>query len=202
MKTWMTGLCLAVALGSAREAAADAVTDAGVVSGVREGGLTVYKGVPFAAPPLGELRWREPAPVAPWRGVRAAGDFAPACMQAGVSMPGETPPKVSEDCLYLNVWTPARRPAERLPVLVWIYGGGFTNGSGAMPLYWGDQLARRGVVVVTFNYRVGALGFMAHPELTRNCRITRRGTTACRTRSRRCSGSGGTSRRSAAIRGA
>jgi para-nitrobenzyl esterase len=87
-------------------------------------------------------------------------------MQAGVSMPGELPPKVSEDCLYLNVWTPAREPAEWLPVLVWIYGGGFTNGSGAMPLYWGDQLARRGVVVVTFNYRVGALGFMAHPELT------------------------------------
>jgi para-nitrobenzyl esterase len=166
MKTRVTGLCLAVALGLARGAAADAVTDAGVVSGVREGGLTVYKGVPFAAPPLGELRWREPGPVAPWRGVRPARDFAPACMQAGVSMPGEIPPKVSEDCLYLNVWTPARGPAERLPVLVWIYGGGFTNGSGAMPLYWGDQLARRGVVVVTFNYRVGALGFLAHPELT------------------------------------
>jgi para-nitrobenzyl esterase len=166
MKTWMTGLCLAVALGSATGAAADAVTEAGVVSGAREGGLSVYKGIPFAAPPLGELRWREPQPVAPWRGVRAARDFAPACMQAGVSMPGEIPPKVSEDCLYLNLWTPARRPTERLPVLVWIYGGGFTNGSGAMPLYWGDQLARRGVVVVTFNYRVGALGFMAHPELT------------------------------------
>lgn len=144
MKTWMSGLCLAVALGLATAAAADAVTDAGVVRGVREGGLIVYKGVPFAAAPLGELRWREPAPVAPWRGVRAARDFAPACMQAGVSMPGEIPPKTSEDCLYLNVWAPARGRAERLPVLVWIYRGGFTNGSGSMPLYWGDQLARRG----------------------------------------------------------
>jgi para-nitrobenzyl esterase len=140
-------------------------TDAGAVEGVREDGLEVFKGVPFAAPPVGPLRWREPQPVAPWAGVRRADRFAPACMQTGVSMPGETPPAVSEDCLYLNVWAPPHRPNERLPVLVWIYGGGFSNGSASMPLYWGDRLARKGVIVVTIAYRVGPLGWLALPEL-------------------------------------
>ncbi|MGH7023140.1 MAG: carboxylesterase/lipase family protein [Caulobacteraceae bacterium] len=147
------------AIGAAR-------TEAGLVQGVRADGLTVYKGVPFAAPPVGALRWREPSPVAPWRGVRKADAFAPACMQTGVSMPGETPPKVSEDCLYLNIWTPARGAHEHLPVLMWIYGGGFANGSASMPLYWGDRLARRGLVVVTVAYRVGPFGYLALPELT------------------------------------
>jgi para-nitrobenzyl esterase len=144
-------------------------TDSGVVSGVREGGLSVYKGIPFAAPPVGDLRWRAPAPVAPWTGTRKADAFAPACMQTGVSMPGETPPAVSEDCLYLNIWTPAKSDSahERLPVIVWIYGGGYINGSAAMPLYWGDRLAHKGVLVVTIAYRLGPLGFLAHPELTR-----------------------------------
>lgn len=87
-------------------------------------------------------------------------------MQTGVSMPGETPPATSEDCLHLNIWTPTEAPS-RAPVLVWIYGGGFANGSASMPLYWGDRLAKRGIVVVTVAYRVGALGFLAHPELTR-----------------------------------
>ncbi len=82
-------------------------------------------------------------------------------------MPGETPPAVSEDCLYLNIWTPAKKADASLPVMVWIYGGGFSNGSAAMPLYWGDRLARKGVIVVTFGYRVGPFGFLAHPELTR-----------------------------------
>ena len=82
-------------------------------------------------------------------------------------MPGEMPPKVSEDCLYLNIWAPAKRAAERLPVIVWIYGGGYRNGSASMPLYWGDRLARRGVIVVTVAYRLGPLGFLALPELTR-----------------------------------
>ena len=85
-------------------------------------------------------------------------------MQTGVSMPGETPPKTSEDCLYLNIWAPAA--AKNLPVIVWIYGGGFFNGSASMPLYWGDKLATRGAIVVTFGYRVGPFGFLAHPELT------------------------------------
>ena len=142
-------------------------TDAGLVQGVRMDGFTVYKGIPFAAPPVGQFRWREPQPVKPWSGVQMADKFAPACMQSGVSMPGETPPKVSEDCLYLNVWTPSKHAGERLPVMVWIYGGGFTSGSASMPLYWGDRLSRKGVIVVTFGYRVGPFGFLTHPELTR-----------------------------------
>jgi para-nitrobenzyl esterase len=158
---------IALALLVATSAAARAAdVDGGRLEGVRERGLRVYKGVPFAAPPLGDLRWRPPQPVKPWPGVRPAKTFAPACMQAGVSMPGETPPATSEDCLYLNVWTPATAGA-RLPVLVWIYGGGFANGSASMPLYWGDRLAKRGIVVVTVAYRVGPFGFLAHPELTR-----------------------------------
>ena len=142
-------------------------TEAGAISGVQEGGLSVYKGVPFAAPPVGDLRWRAPAPLTHWTGTRRADAFAPACMQDGVSMPGETPPVVSEDCLYLNLWTPVKSAKERLPVIVWIYGGGWINGSSSMPLYWGDRLAQKGVVVVTIAYRLGPLGFLAHPELTR-----------------------------------
>jgi para-nitrobenzyl esterase len=88
-------------------------------------------------------------------------------MQEGVSMPGETPPVVSEDCLYLNIWTPAKNGQEHLPVIVWIYGGGYIRGSSSMPLYWGDQLAHKGVIVVTIAYRLGPIGFLAHPELTR-----------------------------------
>jgi len=140
--------------------------DSGLVQGIQVGGLSVYKGIPFAAPPIGLLRWREPQPVKPWSGILAADKFAPACMQTGVSMPGETPPRVSEDCLYLNLWTPAKHASEHLPVMVWIYGGGFTTGSAAMPLYWGDRLATKGVIVVNFGYRVGPFGFLVHPELT------------------------------------
>ena len=160
-----------IVLGAAVLAATGAMgavrTDSGLTQGVSKSGLTVYKGLPFAAPPVGALRWREPQPAARWSGVRLADTFAPACMQSGVSMPGEAPPSVSEDCLYLNVWTPPRRRAAApLPVLVWIYGGGFSNGSASMPLYWGDRLARKGIVVVTIAYRLGPFGFLAHPELT------------------------------------
>lgn len=140
--------------------------DGGEVRGVHVNGLTIYKGIPFAAPPLGDLRWRPPQPVKPWAGSRDADSFAPACMQTGVSMPGEAAPTVSEDCLYLNVWTPAKSVRAGLPVMVFIYGGGFVNGNAAMPLYWGDRLARRGVIVVSFGYRLGALGFLASSELT------------------------------------
>jgi para-nitrobenzyl esterase len=140
--------------------------ESGAIEGVAQGGLSTYLGVPFAAPPLQALRWREPQPVAPWQGTRKASSFAPACSQKGVSMPGEEPPATSEDCLYLNIWTPAKSTAERLPVMVWIHGGGYTNGSASMPLYWGDKLAQRGIVVVTVAYRLGPLGFLAHPELT------------------------------------
>src|SRR5271156_1452699 len=143
------------------------LTESGPISGVHEGGLSVYKGVPFAAPPLADLRWRAPTPVTSWTHTRKADAFAPACMQTGVSMPGETPPAVSEDCLYLNIWTPAKSAQEHLPVIVWIYGGGYINGSASMPPYWGDRLAHKGAIVVTISYRLGPLGFLAHPELTR-----------------------------------
>jgi para-nitrobenzyl esterase len=147
--------------------AQQALTESGTISGIRANGLSVYKGVPFAAPPVGDLRWRPPVPAASWTGTRKADAFAPACMQVGVSMPGETPPAVSEDCLYLNIWTPATTAHEQLPVIVWIYGGGYINGSASMPLYWGDRLAHKGVIVVTIAYRLGPLGFLALPELTR-----------------------------------
>jgi len=140
--------------------------NSGLVQGLAAHGLMVYRGVPFAAPPTGALRWREPAPVVPWRGVRQADRFAPACAQTGVSMPGEAPPQVSEDCLYLNIWTPTHHAMARLPVIVWIYGGGLANGSASMPLYWGDELARKGAVVVTIAYRLGPFGFLALPALT------------------------------------
>jgi para-nitrobenzyl esterase len=162
----ITKLIAVAMLLAAAGAAHAAGTESGRVEGTRENGLAIYKAIPFAAPPTGDLRWKPPQPVKPWAGTRAAKTFAPACMQTGVSMPGETPPPISEDCLYLNIWTPAEAPS-RAPVLVWVYGGGFDNGSAAMPLYWGDRLAKRGIVVVTVAYRVGPLGFLAHPELTR-----------------------------------
>jgi para-nitrobenzyl esterase len=161
-------ILVALAVGSWLPAAAAVVpTESGLIEGTREHGVEVYKGVPYAAPPTGALRWRDPQPIKAWKGVRKAAAFAPACMQTGVSMPGEAPPKTSEDCLYLNIWTPAHSNGKKFPVIVWIHGGGFSNGSAAMPLYWGDQLARKGAVVVTFGYRLGPFGFLALPELTK-----------------------------------
>lgn len=167
LNKWRIAVLAAGLLMASLPAAASIVsTETGLVQGTTANDIAVYKGIPFAAPPTGDLRWREPQPAKPWQGVRAADAFAPACMQTGVSMPGETPPTVSEDCLFLNIWAPAHRADAHLPVMVWIYGGGFFNGSASMPLYWGDQLARKGVIVVTFGYRVGPLGFLAHPALT------------------------------------
>lgn len=167
MRVQAVGVAVALLFVTASPAAAQVVrTMEGRVEGARADGVSSFLGLPYAAPPVGDLRWRAPATARSWRGVREAAAFAPACMQAGVSMPGEAAPQVSEDCLYLNVWTPELRRRARLPVMVWIYGGGYTNGSAAMPLYWGDRLAQRGVVVVTFGYRLGPLGFLAHPELT------------------------------------
>lgn len=140
--------------------------DAGRIAGSSAGDVEAFLGIPYAAAPVGDLRWRAPQPVARWARVRAAAAFAPACMQSGVSMPGETPPSVSEDCLYLNIWRPFRRAPKPAPVMVWIHGGGYTNGATSMPLYWGDRLARRGVVFVSLAYRLGPLGYLAHPELT------------------------------------
>src|SRR6201998_3495813 len=161
-KVWEPIALLTLVLGPGAAFAAAVHVESGALQGVDANGLSIYKGVPYAAAPLGELRWREPRSVKSWKGVRRATAFAPACMQTGVSMPGETPPAVSEDCLFLNIWAPARRTNEHLPVMVWIPGGGFTNGSASMPLYWGDRLARRGVVFVTVAYRLGPLGFLAH----------------------------------------
>ncbi len=136
------------------------VTEYGTVRGAAEKDLTVYRGIPFAAPPIGDLRWRPPQPAANWEGVREATTFAPDPYQ------GDGKGNVSEDCLYLNVWTPAKSADAALPVLVWIYGGGFSFGSTSTPTHNGEHLARKGVVLVSINYRVGPLGFLAHPELS------------------------------------
>jgi para-nitrobenzyl esterase len=140
--------------------------DAGRIAGSSTGDVEAFLGIPYAAAPVGDLRWRAPQPVVRWAGVHSATAFAPACMQSGVSMPGEAPPSISEDCLHLNVWKPRRRAPQPAPVMVWIHGGGYTNGATSMPLYWGDRLARRGVVFVSLAYRLGPLGYLAHPELT------------------------------------
>ncbi|NMB51092.1 MAG: carboxylesterase family protein [Bacteroidales bacterium] len=136
--------------------------DGGLVKGTIENGLTVFKGIPFAAPPVGDLRWRAPQPVEKWEGVLEANEFAPGPIQGGNPPSGK-----SEDCLYLNVWTPAKSKKDRIPVFVWIYGGGFGAGSTSEPNYNGENLARKGVVLVSIAYRVGQLGFFAHPELSR-----------------------------------
>jgi para-nitrobenzyl esterase len=132
----------------------------GQIAGVDEQDVHKWLGVPFAAPPVGDLRWRSPQPVVPWQGVRAADTFSPACAQTATWLPN---PK-SEDCLYLNIWAP--RNAHNLPVMVWIHGGGYYGGSAAQPSYDGRNLARHGAVIVTLNYRLGVLGFFAHPELS------------------------------------
>jgi len=140
--------------------------EGGKVEGVTENNITVFKGIPFAQPPVGDLRWKAPQPVKKWEGVLKADKFAPACPQMKLNYPGFVPPPTSEDCLYLNVWTPAKSSGEKLPVMVWIYGGGFAMGATSSPTYSGEQLANHGVIVVSIAYRVGPLGFMAHPELT------------------------------------
>jgi para-nitrobenzyl esterase len=150
-------------------------TEAGFVQGQHDPatGITAFKGIPFAAPPVGDLRWRAPQPAAAWEGVKECTRFAASAMQntpRPFSMwtqefiaPAEP---LSEDCLYLNVWTGAASAAEKRPVIVYIYGGGFSSGSGAVPIYDGEELAKKGVVFLTVNYRVGVFGFLAHPELT------------------------------------
>lgn len=131
-------------------------------------GVRSFKGIPFAAPPVGELRWKPPQPVKNWPGVRKAEQFGPRCMQRPIF--GDMNFRsngMSEDCLYLNVWTPARSSREKLPVLVYFYGGGFVAGDGSEPRYDGASMARKGIVAVTVNYRLGVFGFFAHPELTK-----------------------------------
>ncbi|HRH47540.1 MAG TPA: carboxylesterase family protein [Panacibacter sp.] len=140
----------------------------GILEGTSESGLNVFRGVPFAQPPVGDLRWREPQPVKNWTGVRKADKFGPRAMQLPIF--GDMSFRsdgVSEDCLYLNVWSPSKTNNEKLPVLVYFYGGGFLAGDGSEPRYDGASMARKGIVSVTVNYRLGVLGFLSHPELTK-----------------------------------
>lgn len=131
----------------------------GIVQGSLEDGLRVFKGIPFAAPPVGDLRWKAPQPAESWEGVKETTKYAPSPMQAG-----ELPTGKSEDCLYLNIWTPAKTADEKLPVLVWIYGGGFSMGSTSFND--GANLAKKGVILASIAYRVNQFGFLAHPELS------------------------------------
>lgn len=179
--SWATGhvLCVLAALVSAAgigpavraQAPAAVRVDGGDVQGVVADGVESFKGIPYAAPPVGELRWRPPQPAAPWTGVRQASEFGADCMQGRFGpppAPGAPPTRVpSEDCLFLNVWRPAGPTTTRLPVMVWIYGGAFVGGSGASPFTSGAQFARQGVVLVSLNYRVGRFGFFAFPALSR-----------------------------------
>jgi para-nitrobenzyl esterase len=132
--------------------------------------VRVYRGIPYAAPPTGDLRWKAPQPPASWQGVRQATEPPNACWQtpypAAAAIYQSIFPGLSEDCLYLNIWTPAKSPKDKLPVMVWIHGGGFTRGYGASEAYNGERLARKGAVIVTINYRLGIFGFFAHPALT------------------------------------
>src|SRR6266487_5060201 len=140
----------------------------GVLEGVDESGIKTFRGIPFAAPPVGNLRWREPQPLQNWSGMRKADKFGPRAMQLPIF--GDMNFRsdgMSEDCLYLNVWTPAKTGNEKLPVLVYFYGGGFMAGDGSEPRYDGESMARKGIVAVTVNYRLGVFGFFAHPELTK-----------------------------------
>lgn len=140
------------------------MTTSGPVQGTesRSPSVEVFKGIPYAAPPTGDLRWRPPAPAASWTEVRRCDQFGPRSLQKSDRGGGQQ----SEDCLYLNIWKPRERVEAKQPVMVWIHGGGFTQGSGDQPSYDGTQLASRGVVLVSINYRLGALGFMAHPALS------------------------------------
>jgi para-nitrobenzyl esterase len=157
----------AMGAGAAQQAAPVVRVDSGQLQGMVDDGVVSYKGIPFAAAPVGELRWRPPQRVAPWTGVRQAAEFGSDCMQGRFGPPSaQSGP--SEDCLFLNVWRPASAAAEaRLPVMVWIYGGGFTGGSSSSPNTSGAQFAKQGVVLVAANYRVGRFGFFAFPALSR-----------------------------------
>jgi para-nitrobenzyl esterase len=171
IRVWFPALLLCGALVSPA-AAADRVK---IANGTIEStaapteGVRSFKGIPFAQPPVGNLRWREPQPVQKWTGVRNADKFGPACVQrmspfADYWFRGDG---MSEDCLYLNVWTPAKSGREKLPVLVYIFGGGYQNGDGSEPRYDGERMARQGIVTISLNYRTNIFGFFSHPELTK-----------------------------------
>ena len=172
---WAYFLVVAVAFSSAARASSTQGSSpvieigSGRIRGVARGGLMIFKGIPYAQPPVGALRWHPPQPVQSWKGIRPARHFGPDCMQ--LPDPKDTAPlrtTSSEDCLYLNVWAPLQPAPKPRPVMVWIYGGGFVNGGSSPAVYSGAAFARRGVVFVSFNYRLGRFGFSAFPALTRN----------------------------------
>jgi para-nitrobenzyl esterase len=159
---------LTLAAGAAFAASEVVRIDTGKLKGVTADGVVSFKGVPFAAPPVGNLRWRPPQSAASWTGIREASAYGPDCMQ--LPFPGDAAPlgvKPAEDCLYVNVWVSAQKPAKKLPVMVWIYGGGFVNGGSSPSVYDGSHFASKGVVFVSFNYRVGRFGFFAFPALSK-----------------------------------
>ncbi len=173
MRTLGLAVAIGLALLGAAQAHAAAFTDqvsveGGVLKGLRDGDILSFKGVPFAAPPVDDLRWRAPQPTPPWSGVRPASAYGHDCMQK--PFPSDAAPlgtAPSEDCLVLNVWRPSDAGEGKLPVMVWIYGGGFVNGGSSPGVYDGSQFARHGLVFVSFNYRLGRFGFFAHPALSR-----------------------------------
>ena len=165
---FITLAVLFLSLGANAQSQPQVKTNDGVLEGIDESGIKVFKGVPFAAPPVGEFRWKAPQPVQKWDGVRKADEFGPNPMQENVfgDMNFGTS-KMSEDCLYLNIWTPAKTMDEKLPVFIYFNGGGLMAGSGSEPRYAGLSLARRGIVAITANYREGIFGYFAHPQLSK-----------------------------------
>ena len=165
---FITLAAMFLTIGASAQDAPQAQTESGILEGINESGIKVFKGVPFAAPPVGNLRWAAPQPVQKWDGIRKADEFGPNPMQENVfgdMMFGTK--KMSEDCLYLNIWTPAKTMDEKLPVFIYFNGGGLMAGSGSEPRYAGLSMARRGIVAITANYREGIFGFFAHPQLSK-----------------------------------
>jgi para-nitrobenzyl esterase len=170
MKTLLSCAASFLLASTLMAASAPAVVkiDSGALRGVDDGTVAAFKGIPYAAPPVGDLRWRPPQPASAWPGVRSAGEYGSDCAQLpfpGDAAPLGTPP--AEDCLVLNVWAPSHAAGKKLPVMVWIHGGGFVNGGSSPAVYDGTQFAKRGIVLVSFNYRLGRFGFFAHPALTK-----------------------------------
>lgn len=167
---WFLGVIAGLGVAVAGQKRSVVRVDTGEIQGVADDGVVSYEGIPFAEPPVGKLRWRQPQPAASWAGVRQAAAFGADCMQGRFGPPtaGPSGPAPSEDCLFVNVWAPAAAvPSAKHPVMFWIYGGGFVGGSSALPSTSGTQFAKHGVVLVAANYRVGRFGFFAHPALSR-----------------------------------
>lgn len=164
----LTLAAMAISIATSAQDAVSVKTSYGILEGLDISGIKTFKGVPFAAPPTGDNRWREPQPLQPWQGIRECHDYAPDPMQEPIF--GDMnfgADSISEDCLYLNIWTPAITMNEKLPVLIYFNGGGLVAGSGSEPRYAGMAMARRGMICVTANYREGIFGFFAHPELSK-----------------------------------